>query len=347
MGREETMTLIFLAFAAAMLWGVKFHKEGCDGAYLSVEKGRSFRGILALTVMCHHLAERTGDSSPFHIFAFVGFLPVAYFFFLSGYGLQKSYARKPGYRPNILKKRIPSVLIPYLGMTALYWLFSGPYSAGEVLLAAVRGDPIVSFGWYVQFILLVYLGFYLATGLYRGNQLRGVAWNALFLVLCLLVFRALNYEFVWFNSCVTYPLGILWAMTEERCLPWIRRHYWPVTAATTAGFGGAFLAAMLFVDTAAAIPLYWAAGILFTAVCLLLQMKVTFRNRFLLAMGDCSMELYMIHGFFLQLYRGNHIYLENPALWSAAVVASSCLGAWGLHKLFGMLLKGKKKAAVS
>lgn len=345
------MTLIFLAFAAAMLWGVKFHKEGGDGAYLSVEKGRSFRGILALTVMCHHLAERTGDSSPFHIFAFVGFLPVAYFFFLSGYGLQKSYARKPGYRPNILKKRIPSVLIPYLGMTALYWLLSAlegqPYTPVQVLTAFAKGEPIVTFAWYIQFILLLYLGFWLTIGLYRGNQKRGVVWNVLFLGACLVLFKRLHYGFNWINSCITYPLGILWAMGEDAWLPWIRKHFWPIAAVTAVSFCGAFLAAMLFVDTAAAIPLYWAAGILFTAVCLLLQMKVTFRNRFLLAMGDCSMELYMIHGFFLQLYRGNHIYLENPALWSAAVVASSCLGAWGLHKLFGMLLKGKKKAAVS
>ena len=116
---------------------------------------------------------------------------------------------------------------------------------------------------------------------------------------------------------------------------------------TAVSFCGAFLAAMLFVDTAAAIPLYWAAGILFTALCMLTQMKVTFGNSLLRILGDCSLELYMIHGLFIGLYRGSRIYIENPALWSAAVVASSCLGAWGLHKLFGMLLKGKKKAAVS
>lgn len=339
------MTLVFLAVAACMFWGVKVQWKGCDGAYLSVEKGKSFRVILALAVACHHLAEETGDSSPFHIFAFLGFLPVAYFFFLSGYGLQKSYAVKKNYRASIPRKRIPSVLVPYLAVVALYWGMSAvegePYSVMEVLRSFAIGDPIARFTWYIVFVLVLYVGFYLVTALYRGNQLRGVFWNALYLAVCMQLFRQWGFGFHWINSCITYPLGVLWAMKEDRWLPWVQKHFPLLAAVLLPVFGIVFLGAMALVDRDWILALFWPSAVLFTAVCLLLQMKVTFGNRFLRTLGDCSMEIYMLHGLFMNLYRGSRIYMESPVLWSTAVLSSTCLAAWGLHRLFG---RKKQKA---
>ena len=333
------MNLIFLAFAVCVLWGIRVQWKGCDDQYLSIEKGRSFRGILALTVVCHHLAEKTGDSSLFHLFVFPGFLPVAYFFFLSGYGLQKSYARKPGYRGSILKKRIPSVLVPYLFVTALYWFLSwaegAPYSVGEVLRSFAVGDPIARFTWYIVFVLLLYGGFYLTTALYRGDRTIGVFWNLL-LVACLVIFfRKSSFPMFWYSSCMTYPLGVLWAMKEENWLPFVKGHWWLLAGILIPAFGAVFLATMVWMDASWVLLLYWLSGIAFTMVCLLLQMKVTFGNRLLKTLGDCSMEIYMLQGLFMTLYRGKRIYMESPAQWSAAVLVSTCLAAWGLHWLFG------------
>lgn len=333
------MTWIFLAFAACVLWGIKIQWKGCDEAYLSVEKGRAFRGLLALTVVCHHLAEKTGDGSLFHIFAFLGFLPVAYFFFLSGYGLQKSYTAKPDYRTAILKKRIPSVLLPYLFVTGLYWLLSlvegEPYSVADVLRSFAVGNPIALYTWYIVFVLLLYVGFYLITALYQGNQIRGAVWNLLLVFGLVLLFRKLAFSMFWYNSCLTYPLGVLWAMVEGKCLPVVKKHFWLLTCLLVPAFGGVFLATMALVDASWVLVLYWLSGVLFTAVCLLLQMKVTFGNRLLKILGDCSMEIYMLQGLFLTLYRGNCIYMESPVLWSAAVLLSTCTAAWGLHRFFG------------
>lgn len=333
------MNLIFLIFAVCVLWGVRVRWKDCDAAYLSIEKGRAFRGILALTVVCHHLAEKTGDSSLFHIFAFLGFLPVAYFFFLSGYGLQKSYAAKPNYRPAILKRRIPSVLLPYLFVTGLYWLLSlvegEPYSVMDVLRSFAVGDPVARFTWYIVFVLLLYLGFWLVTALYRGNQIRGVVWNLLLVMGLVLLFRKLVFSMFWYNSCLTYPLGVLWAMVEGKCLPAVKKHFWLLACLLVPAFGAVFLATMVLVDVSWVLVLYWLSGVLFTAVCLLLQMKVTFGNRLLKILGDCSMEIYMLQGLFLTLYRGNLVYVESPVLWSAAVLASTCISAWAVHWLFG------------
>lgn len=335
------MNLIFLAFAAVVLWGVKLQWKGCDDRYLSIEKGRSFRGILALTVVCYHLAEKTGDSSLFHIFAFLGFLPVAYFFFLSGYGLQKSYARKPGYRASILKKRIPSVLVPYLLVTGLYWILRAaegqPCSVGDVLNGFVNGHPIATYSWYIVFVLVLYLGFWLVTALYRGNAPAGAFWNLLLILMLVVLWRALGFSMYWYSSCITYVLGVLWAMKESDWLPAVQKRIWLWLGILVPVFGGVFLVTMVAlgmdVRWEGMLALYWLSGILFTAVCLLLQMKVTFGNRLLKALGDCSMEIYMLHGLFLNLYRGKWIYLENPALWCAAVLLTTCPAAWAMHRL--------------
>lgn len=341
------MNLIFLAFAVCAFWGINLQWKGCDEQYLSIEKGRSFRGILALTVVCHHLAEKTGDSSLFHIFAFLGFLPVAYFFFLSGYGLQKSYARKPGYRGTILKKRIPSVLVPYLFVTGVYWLLSWtegtPYTIEDVLRSFAAGDPIARFTWYIVFVLLLYGGFYLVTALYRGNRSSGAFWNLLLVLALTVLFRRLRFPMFWYSSCMTYPMGVLWAMKEEKCLPFLCRHCWLLMGILIPAFGAVFLATLLMMDAPWVLMLYWLSGILFTAVCLLVQMKVTFGNRLLKALGDCSMEIYMLQGFFMTLYRGNRIYMESAVLWSAAVLVSTCFAAWGMHWAFG---RSRKKVRV-
>ena len=337
------MNLIFLAFAACVLWGIRIQWKGCDDSYLSIEKGRAFRGILALTVVCHHLAEKTGDSSLFHIFAFLGFLPVAYFFFLSGYGLQKSYAAKLNYRTTILKKRIPSVLVPYLFATGLYWLLNlaegESCSFADVLRSFAAGDPVARYTWYIVFVLLLYAGFYLVTALYRGNNMMGVFWNLLLTLGLAVLFRKLGFSMFWYNSCLTYPLGVLWAMVEGKFLGFVQKRFWLLTFLLIPAFGAVFLATMILVDASWVLVLYWLSGVLFTAVCLLLQMKVTFGNRLLRTLGDCSMEIYMLQGFFLTLYRGNHIYMESPVVWSAAVLVSTCAAAWGLHRLFAMKKK--------
>ena len=326
---------------AVILWGIKLQWKGCDEQYLSVEKGRSFRGILALMVVGYHLAEQTGDNSLFHIFAFLGFLPVAYFFFLTGYGLQKSYANKPGYRITILKKRIPSVLIPYLLVTALYWLFHAVegevYNLGAVLRSFAEGHPFVTYSWYIVFVLVLYLGFWLVTALYRGNALQGALWNLLLVLALVVLWRALWFNMYWYNACITYVLGVLWAIKEDRWIRTVRKHVWLLLGMLIPAFGISFLATMVAVNMdirwEVMLALYWLSSVLFTAVCLLLQMKVTFGNRLLKIMGDCSLEIYMLHGLFMNLYRGNLICLENPAAWCAAVLLSTCLAAWGLHRL--------------
>ena len=138
------MSALFCVILLCFFWGCRMDLKAVTGDGLARENARAFRGILSVLVVCYHLSQRTGDRSLFHLFVFFGFLPVSYFFFLSGYGLQKSFAKKPHYRASILKKRIPSVALPYLFFICLYWLLScwegTPSTPKEVLLSLINGN---------------------------------------------------------------------------------------------------------------------------------------------------------------------------------------------------------------
>jgi hypothetical protein len=50
--------------------------------YLSIDTCQSYRGIFAIVVVFHHLAQRTECGGVFYFFTKVGYLAVAVFFFL-------------------------------------------------------------------------------------------------------------------------------------------------------------------------------------------------------------------------------------------------------------------------
>lgn len=340
------MSVLFLLILVLFFWKCQVRIHSVNEDYLSRENTTAFRGILAVLVVCYHLAQRTGDRSLFHIFVFFGFLPVSYFFFLSGYGLQKSYAKKQNYRSTILKKRIPSVALPYLFFVAAYWLLSWlegePYSLPQVLASLVNGRSIVSFSWYIQFILLIYLAYYFSTAYFPGDHLAVPALNLLFVLGAAYVFKRLEMAAYWYSTCITYPLGILWAIKERAVTAWVKKRYPLLLAVCLAGFSAFFLATMVFSAGRVILWLYWPCCILFVIAMLLVQMKVTFKNRLLLLLGGCSMEIYMLHGFFMKLYRGQNLYLESPLAWCAAVLLSMLLAAYGLNQVFSAVSSKKR-----
>lgn len=332
------MNLLFLVIVGCFLWGCRIRLPGFAEDYISPDNSRCFRGVLAVMVMCYHLAQQTGDRSLFHIFVYLGFLWVAYFFFLSGYGLQKSYALKPGYRSRILKKRIPSLLIPYGLLLVVYWglnWFEGRWIPPvEALLSTFTSEQLVSYSWYVRGLILLYLGFYISTAWLKGNHILIPVCNLLAVFVYSAILKQLGFGGYWYNACITFPMGILWAIQEEKCLPWIKKHYYGILAMLLPVFGGLFVAIMADLVSGGALRwVYWGCCTVFVPLVLLLQLKLTFHNKLLSVLGACSLEIYLLHGFFMMLYRGNHIYIQSPALWSASVIISTAISGWAFHRL--------------
>lgn len=338
------MGLLLLVFLPCILWKMEFHKTAFHADALSLEKTGAVKGILAVLIVLHHLSQNLEmDGVLGLLLNNVGVLCVALFFFFSGYGLQKSYQGKPHYRETILKKRIPSVLVPYVFLIFLYWLLSGivsePYTLSEVLFSLINGRPIVSFSWYTLCILITYVNYFLSTLLFCRQKKGIFLYNGVCTVLWVFLCRRLGYAEYWYNAAIAFPLGIFWAVYGEKITPWLCKHYLPTAILSFAIFGVSYSVALIARKTDVFVSLYWIACVGFLLFVVLILMKFTFRNPILSFLGKLSFELYSIHGFFMILYRNEPFRVEGGLMWPAAVMASSIAAAWMLHRFFRWTLK--------
>lgn len=336
------MDFVALPVLLLALWKMEYRRQGFREDGLSLENTRALKGLLALLVVLHHLYQRSGGLL-LPLFDNVGVLCVSLFFFLSGYGLQKSCEKNPAYRRSLLRRRIPSVLVPYLCLTLIYWLFSGimghPVPPGQVLTGLLRGRPLDIYSWYIPCILYLYLGFWISLILCPENRVGRICLLVLACLIWVTVCRKLDFCGYWYNAVVLFPAGSLFALLEHRITGFWKAHYIPALAVSALGFCIFFPQALFTALKDSHISLYWPGCCCFVALTLLLMMKFRIHNPALLLLGDISFEIYGIHGLFLRLYRSPVFRLEGDALWGAAVLVSSVCTAWVLHRLFRLLLK--------
>lgn len=337
------MDLLAVPVLLCTLWKMEYSREGFREDGLSLENTRALRGLLAVLVVLHHLYQRTRGGLLFFFFDNVGPLCVALFFFLSGFGLEKSRTQKPGYRKAILRRRIPSVLVPYLFLTLLYWLFSflgdSFLTPAAVLRSFFNGFPVVTHSWYLLCILVFYFGFYLSLLLWDSNRPGIVVTNVVISLLWVLLCRVRNLPPHWYNAAFLFPAGIFWAAYGDRIRPFLHRHYGLALAGSLLGFCVFFPAALYTAGVDVFVSLFWTGCCCFVALVGLILMKFRFRNPILLFLGEISFELYGIHGLFERLYRSPVIHVRSDLLWGAAVLVSSIAAAWALYRFFQWLLE--------
>lgn len=116
------MDIILIIFAGVILISCRFKNE--QGDYLNLAKCNCLRGIMAVAIVLHHMSEKTHGGIAFPQLQHIGYLIVAVFFFLSGYGLTVSYSKKGiAYFRGFWRKRIGYLAVVYLLVTALYWVY--------------------------------------------------------------------------------------------------------------------------------------------------------------------------------------------------------------------------------
>ena len=87
------MDVLPIFLVLIMLYKIKFIKPFSivNENYLSISTCRAYKGIFAIVIIFHHLAQKTENGLLFQLFSGIGYLGVSVFFFFSGYGLLRSY----------------------------------------------------------------------------------------------------------------------------------------------------------------------------------------------------------------------------------------------------------------
>lgn len=298
----------------------RFHE-----AYLSRETGKNLRGLFALVVLFHHLAQRVNAGSLFLGFRLMGFVSVAVYFFLSGYGLQISHMNSPQYRKTFLRKRLWKLLLPYALVTFLYWLENlrcgVVYSLVDVFGQILKGDPIAMFSWYIVCIALFYLAYWLLMHLCKENYKWMVAgaclWTVGYVALCI----HLGFGQWWYNTPHLLVAGMLWAIYEKKILLFLKNHYALCVAILVAGLPLAAIGGR--------VPEMLTA-LCFALLVVVLSGKLRLQSAIFEFFGEISLELYLLHGLWIGILRAP---IGDDSLWAFCVTGCSILSAWLLHWL--------------
>ena len=331
---------------------------------MSKKTSKRILGLFAILIMMHHLAQKT---SAFWIpdayrqpglgaFVPIGYPVVSFFFFCSGYGLIKQLRKKEDYMDGFLIRRLNRLLLVFVLTQIIFLLVRFAFEAVDL--------PLNPYSWFVYTILILYVGFFL---IYRKNR----RTNLLFMALWILGYSVVCHILVtgnwWINTAPVFLLGIYAADHEEGAF--LNRKVRPVFRYVLTGLvlTGSFLLAenathigqflkigdygiinfsqlLLQIIAASAFSLlvFWIAS----------SIKEDTGNRALHALqnvlsfyGGMTLEFYLIHGLFVQLFSHHFIYDSNPpvlyirnvALYVLIVLALSTAAAFLLKKVCDLL----------
>ena len=321
--------------------------------YLSLATCKSYRGLFAIVVIFHHIAMRTESGVIFPLFIHMGSLAVAFFFFLSGYGLQKSYIIKSEYyKKEFLLKRIPTVLIPYIIITTIYWLWNLSlgqfYSLKDIIHRFIVGDPIAIYSWFIVNILCFYIVFWLLMHICKKHYLMmilgGLIWYILHTIFCI----KMQYDSHWYITCHLLVFGMFWAIYEHQIINLFKKKNITIFISLVSFFIIHYILKRFIPTTnetthilKSILPLLFTLS--FVICTLAIFMKIQIGNKILNFLGEISLELYLSHALFKFSLRSKYIYISNELIWCISVLAGTILFSYGLHILFQAILKAYKR----
>lgn len=206
----------------------------------------SLRGLFALEIIIGHCTRY--DSTLLSPFGHFMLISVGFFFFVSGFGLARSYAEKPGYINSFFMHRIIHLLV----IALVAWIFTSIISHLSPIKTDFSDIPgsvsdllrslLYKTNWYIRELLLLYLLFFLV---YRFiNSYRILIISLLQIIMCIILFFT-DHTRCWFASLACFTLGIILYTYYERIVTFINSVK-----------GIAFALLLLFFGTVLSLPDY-------------------------------------------------------------------------------------------
>ena len=356
--------IVYPVLLVILLFGSRLYGKGKwnDEAF-SYPQMKVMQGFIALLIMFHHAGQKTSASwldKRFYIaglefFVPIGYVLVSFFVFCSGYGLYKSLKNKKDYLSGrfIVHRILPMIILGYvvamIFLAARYML--GHRIGKDQLLYYLTGVKLCNpNGWYVIIMPFFYLCFFLAFKFIKKEKIALTA--VLLFTLAYQIFgTSLDHNDWWmrgewwYNSVHLFTVGIFFAMHEEKIVAHLKKYYIIYFIVTLLAIPALYIfseytkAVFSYYGEYAHDPNRWSkriicliAEILFSSAVVfwsfLLMMKLKIGNGFLRLMGKITLEFYLIHGLFVELFAycfdGKYkslYYIKNPLLFVGVVFA--------------------------
>ena len=346
--------LIILLFA-----GAKIMKKGeWNEDVLSFEHTKAFLGFASIVIIFHHASQKTCADwlDPHYIrhgldlFVYAGYLCVAAFLFCSGYGMRTA-SRKEGFFKGYFRKRMLPIIIP----TVLIWLvFFITERARGVKVAPPLWINVYDYIWFIPAILYMYVWFYLSFHVMKNEKLRmPLLWTGVVLYIIFCFFFSPGTW--WYNTVHLFAVGAGFAGNSERRLQRLKSRY-PLKVILfilltliffVAGNYYPMLTFILHKQYNGMIhrllegPCQMISAYTFVISLILLGLKIHIGNRLIKTLGTFTLELYLLHPYFVQLFAfafinvGNRpvFYIKDPFLYVLAIIIPSIPLAYFEKKL--------------
>ena len=373
--------LVYPALLAVLFIGCRFYgpKKWNEEAF-SLGHTKMLLGFIALCIMLHHAGQKTSASwidRQYYVFGLDFFVPIGYvlvsfFTFLSGYGLYKSFKKKKDYlnKGFLLHRILPIVLTGYAAALIFFAvrLCQGEPMGGGGWILYLTGLKMANpNGWYVIVIPFFYLAFFLAFRFIK-NEKAALLAVVLFTLAYQLIGTSIDHNDYlmcgewWYNSIHLFSVGIFFAMHEERITAHLKKFFvlylilgillmLPlriITQIAGAIFsyygefdGGPFVMPRRVICLITEI--LYSSNVVFVTFLFLLKIRIG--NPFLKLMGSMTLEFYLIHGLFVELfcYSDEKIkslyYIRNPFFFVLVIFVLALPSALLLKKSGDLLRK--------
>lgn len=354
--------LILIPVVLLILYKIEYKKDGIYEDYLSIERSNILKAIMAFIVMLSHCTLSYLNINTFFLKFLSGGDAVKIFFFLSGFGLAYSCRKKAGYLNNFFSRRLSKLLVPVILVAILnviFFKYAGTfYDTDGITVKNVftsffnNGYTIVFNLWYVVELIVLYIGFYFSFKLSKNDFNKGINYSVAFTVVVMLAFYLVfiykGWLAVWFYSTYAFAFGLIWGAKDEEIKEFAKHKSNYMFSILLSAFAILMLIVVNLKSSLETGNYDIIKNLILGPVVILgiviAGMKIKVNCKFWKVMGSISYEIYLVHGIFINLLRGNKIYIQNDFLYVLCVVVLSVLTAFILNYLSKMIIKPINKS---
>jgi peptidoglycan/LPS O-acetylase OafA/YrhL len=191
-------------------------EQACKKVDAAVQRLNDLRGLMAIWIVFGHIGiSMSGKNGLFLMMEKLNLAIVGMFFFLSGYGLEKSLERKEGYLNSFIPKKAARLLLMtwvQFGVTELcLYLVSFPRDYSGV--SGVLKEYANNLNWYMWEIAIMYLIFFISHIIFKDRKAYFAA-----AILALALTEAILYylgAYAACYSCLAFPAGMIFYSKRE------------------------------------------------------------------------------------------------------------------------------------
>ena len=328
--------LIVLVLLIILVFGIKketLENIGAESSQKMLSRLNNLRGIFAIEIVIGHVVRY--ENTPLFLLGKFMIISVAFYFFVSAWGIVQSWKRKSNYLKFFLISKTGYLfclaLIVYLVNVLID--ICVPYSLGYYNGKDVIANFFTLTNWYIWEQIVLYILFYF---IYKYIKKYRVLFLGSIVMCGIGILYHAGFSQGFYSSSLAFPLGLLFGEYYEECqrflVTWKGK---AITAATIVlGISSVFFSAESILGMVYLKNIMCIGGML---ILIYVIKYFVFDNKMLRFLGRYSVEIYLIQFIFLMLFAA----LEWDYKVSVpAVLICTLLMSFILHPLF-MIIKKK------